>query len=92
MTPFVKKILFSALLFEILLFCMLYFFGPNGRHVVVDLLGQKVLLHLEIKKLQENIIDLQKKINLAETDFAKEAIARERLLMKKDNEIIYFRK
>lgn len=92
MTPFVKKILLSALLFEAILFLMLYCFGPNGRHIMIDLSGQKILLHSEIEELRQDVKNLQHKIQIAQTDFAKEIIARERLLMKKDNETVYFRK
>ena len=92
MTHFVKKLLLIALLFEVILFLMLYCFGPNGYHVLLGLNTQKQVLAQEVKQLYHDITTLEENIRISQTPFAKEAIARERLFMKRDNEIVYLKK
>lgn len=92
MNPFLKKLLLGALLFEVILFFMLYYFGPNGYHLFSGLIQQKIVLYEQIKKIQSDIDTLEQKIRISQTAFAKERVARERLFMKKDDEIVYFKK
>lgn len=90
MTLFVKKIILSVLFFEVMLFLMLYYFGPNGLHILNNLQVQKKSIVYDIAQLIKDIDCIEEKIQDNRSDFAKERIARERLLMKKENEIIYF--
>ena len=91
MTFFVRRCLLIFMIFELLIFCVVYCFGPKGlktlwdvEHMCIQVDKDIVLLHKEIESLQIDIAQNQ-------TSFAKEKIARERLLMKKDDEIVYFK-
>ncbi|MBM17450.1 MAG: hypothetical protein CL947_00080 [Epsilonproteobacteria bacterium] len=92
MSPFLKKLLGIVLIFEILLFLMLYYFGPNGWHVITALQEQKKQLTEEVNQLSNKIVELEIVLQTSQTAFEKEKMARERLLMKKDNETVYFKK
>lgn len=92
MVSFLKKLVFFVLFFEGILFLVLYCFGPNGLHVVSSLQDQKSHINKEIIHLRSEIEALRQDIAFVITDFAKEKMARERLLMKKNNETVYFKK
>lgn len=70
---------------------MLYCFGPNGLHVLSGLKSQTEDVMQEIQLIQKEVQQLKIKIAESKSDFAKEKIARERLLMKKENETVYFK-
>ena len=92
MTLFIRKMLVYGFGFEVLLFIFLYYFGPNGKHMIVKLAEEKMQVNKEIVLLKDEVDKLEYKIKYGFTPFAKEKIARERLHMKKDKEIIYFMK
>lgn len=91
MTLFFRKLLLFFLFFETILFLMLYCFGPNGLHVLSGLTSQTHQIIQGIEELQQEVQQLHTKIAESKSDFAKEKIARERLLMKKENETVYFK-
>ena len=91
MVFFIRKLLTFVLLFETILFLVLYCFGPNGIHLFFKLKDQKAVVEQEIKNLSVQVRELEEKVALSKQDFYKEKIARERLLMKKDKEEVYFK-
>lgn len=91
MTLFLKRALYFGILIESVLFVLFYFFGPNGLHVLDDLSDQKKVLIAEISQHEQKVKDLQRQLATSQTGFAKETMARERLLMKKDNEQVFFK-
>lgn len=92
MTLFMRRLLLYGVCAEIILFFLLYYFGSNGTHVLAKLALEKKQLIEEIELFQREVDQLDQKIKQARTPFAKEKIARERLLMKKKDEKIYFLK
>lgn len=91
MTFLVRRFIIMFLLFEVVLFVALYCFGPKGLSMLVDLGQQQEQTVCEIATLQQEIKTLQSDIEAGLSDFAKEKIAREKLLMKKDQELVYFK-
>ncbi len=92
MTLFIKRAVIFIVIFETILFYVLYCFGPNGIHIRSSLQIQKDQVVQDIMNLEQDIEKLQQEIQESKTDFSKEKIAREKLLMKKDNEMIFFTK
>ncbi|MBI2353136.1 septum formation initiator family protein [Candidatus Dependentiae bacterium] len=92
MTLFIRKILKYGLLLEIALFFVFYYFGPNGMVVFYRLAEGKKEIESDIMVIIQENERLKSLIEQGKTPFAKEKIARERLLMKKNNEIVYFLK
>ena len=91
MSTVMNKLLFMIITFEGILFLLLYFFGPNGSHLLSELSLQKVKEQEAIVLLERKIDQLQQELKFSQSSFAKEKFARERLLMKKENEKIYFK-
>ena len=91
MTFLMRRFIMFFLVFEIVVFFVLYCFGPKGLIMIVDLRKQQEQTRLDIDTLQKEIKILQHDIEISHTDFAKEKIAREKLLMKKDQEQVYFK-
>jgi cell division protein FtsB len=91
MTFFVRRCLMLFVVGEMFVFFMVYCFGPNSLKSLYEIKHLKVQTEIDIVNLQKEIIDLQQKTKINQTDFAKEKIAREQLLMKKDNETVYFK-
>ena len=89
MTFLVKKIVVLFITFEFFLFIMIYCFGPKGLTTLYDVQRQKKSLECSIVELESSIKKLQADIAQWSTDFAKEKIAREKLLMKRDDEQLY---
>lgn len=92
MTFFVRRCIQIFLVIESILFILLYCFGPKGLSSLHDIAKSYRKTELEIVQLTEEVEALQKQAADNKTDFAKEKIAREQLLMKKNNEIVYFKK
>lgn len=91
MTFFVRRCLILFLGFELLIFFVVYCFGPNSLKSLYDIKVLQNATHSEIVQLQHEIERLKSDVLKNQTDFAKEKIARQRLLMKKQDETIYFK-
>lgn len=92
MTFFIRRCLIWFVSFELLIFFVIYCFGPKSLKSLYDIKKLQVITSAEIVILQQDNELLKAEIINNQTDFAKEKIARERLLMKKNDEIIYFKK
>lgn len=91
MTLFFKRLVLSVLLIESILFCVLYWFGPNGMHILSSLQAQKVYILADIENLKNDIAQIKQDLEYSQSSFYKEKMARERLQMKKNNEIVFFK-
>lgn len=69
---------------------MIYCFGPKSIRTLYDVQRHELSMKQQICDLQQEILDLQQQIEQNQTLFAKEKIARETLLMKRENEKVYF--
>ena len=88
-----KRVLMVLFGFEAILFCLVYFFGSYGIHVLFRLKKENNILHKEIISLGKGIIQLEHEIDdWKHNDFVKEKFAREQLFMQKKNEYIFFLK
>lgn len=92
MTFMIRRCLIGFFTIELIIFVMVYCFGPNSLTTLYDLKQCKEKTIIDIAQLQHDIQLLQSELEQSVTPFAKEKIARERLLMKKPEEIIYLRK
>lgn len=92
MTLLMRRLLIYGVSAEVFLFLFLYYFGSNGTHIISKLALEKKQVLQEIVDIQYEVDELNQKIKQAHTAFAKEKIARERLLMRKKDETIYFLK
>ncbi len=91
MTFFVRRCLILFIGFELLIFFVVYCFGPKSLKFLYDIKTLQVTTQSEIVQLKKEIEILKSDIARNQTDFAKEKIARQRLLMKKHDETIYFK-
>jgi len=91
MTFFVRRCLLLFVVCELFIFFMIYCFGPKSIKTLYSIRNMQVQARKDIVTLQQEIEFLKQKIVSNQTDFAQEKIARERLLMKKDDEIVYFK-
>ncbi|MFA5998830.1 MAG: septum formation initiator family protein [Candidatus Babeliales bacterium] len=91
MTFLMRRLIMFFLVFEVVVFFVLYCFGPKGLTMLVDLRKQQQQTRIDICTIQKEIKTLQSDIEMNFSDFAKEKIAREKLLMKKDQEQVYFK-
>ncbi|MCX5923204.1 MAG: septum formation initiator family protein [Candidatus Dependentiae bacterium] len=91
MTFLVRRFIIMFLIFEVALFVLLYCFGPKGLSSFVDLKNKKQQTIQDIQNLKEEIEKLRLDVQAGLSDFSKEKIAREKLLMKKDQELVYFK-
>lgn len=92
MTFWIRKIIICFVLFEIVVFCMIYCFGPKSLKTLYDVYHQKEKIQQEIVLLQQENKELADLIAYHTTEFAKEKIAREILFMKKPDEKVYLLK
>ncbi len=92
MTFFVHRCLKMFLIFELLIFFVVYCFGPKSLKSLYDIECMKTETVRDIAELKQEIQMLKLEIERNQTDFAQEKIARQRLLMKKNNETIYFKR
>lgn len=90
MTFLVRRVIIFFLAFELVIFMMLYCFGPKGLSKIRELKQNQIGAQDDIAALQADIDQLQRDILSSQSDLAKEKIAREKLLMKKDDETVYF--
>lgn len=91
MTFFVRRCLKLFLIFELLIFFVIYCFGPKSLKSLHEIKRMHVETIKDIATLKQEIEILKCDIARNQTDFAKEKIARERLIMKKNNETVYFK-
>jgi cell division protein FtsB len=91
MTFFVRRCLILFLGFELSIFFVIYCFGPKSLKSLYDINNLQVATKSDIAQLKKDIEILKSDIACHQTDFAKEKIARERLVMKKNDETIYFK-
>lgn len=76
---------------EVTLFTLFYLFGAQGLQALMQLKKQNVILHNELESMQQDVKDLEQKLQDWRTNlFYKEKIAREQLQMARPNEEIYF--
>ncbi len=68
----------------------MYCFGPKGIKTLMDIVQQKKDIVVCIDQLKQDNKQLEQQIEYYSTDFAQEKIAREVLLMKRENETVYF--
>ena len=71
---------------------MIYCFGPKSIKTLYDIYHEKDKLQAEIIDLEQENKKLLDLIEFHKTEFAQEKIAREVLLMKRDDEKVYFTK
>lgn len=86
-----KRVALFFLCIETLLFALVYMYGPHGlsmlSHLEESYYRTEVrcqVLHEKIGRLEHDIVEWE------DSEFLREKIARERLLMKKPGETIYF--
>lgn len=91
MTFFVRRCLKLFFIFELFIFFVIYCFGPKSLKSLHDIRRMQVETIKDIATLKQEIETLKYTIARNQTDFAKEKIARERLIMKKNNETVYFK-
>jgi cell division protein FtsB len=89
MTFLLRRCLIIFLVLEIIIFFLIYSLGPKSLKSLHEMYGLKNQTMRDITNLQAEIVMLKQEVEQARTDFAKEKIARERLLMKKDDELVY---
>lgn len=78
------------LVFEVGIFLIMYSFGPKSIKTLYDVYHQKVEIQEEIALLRAENNELLHSIGLHRGLFYREKIAREQLLMKRDDETVYF--
>lgn len=91
MTFFFRRCLLLFLGCELLIFFVIYCFGPKSLKSLQDIKQRQVHTRNEILQLEQEILKLKNDVADSQTSFAKEKAARERLLMKKDDETVYFK-
>lgn len=92
MTFLIRKFIIFFLLFELVIFFVIYCFGPKSIKTLYDIYHQKEKIQNEIICLEQENKKLADLIEYHKSEFAQEKIAREILLMKKPNEKIYLLK
>jgi cell division protein FtsB len=90
MTFFIRRCIIFFLVFEVTIFFVIYCFGPKSIKTLYDIYHEKDKIQREIADLQEENKKLLEQIEFHKTDFAKEKIAREVLMMKREDEKVYF--
>ena len=77
---------------EMLLFGLVYAFGPHGLSMLAKLEQSYYDTEVRCQELENKIGRMEQDVDEWEhSSFLKEKVARERLLMKKPGETIYFR-
>lgn len=91
MTFFVRRCLQIFLIFEFVIFFIVYCFGPKSLKSLQEIQKMHEMVSLEIVCLESEVLNLLQDSIRLQSSFAKEKIARERLLMKKNEENVYFK-
>lgn len=92
MTFLFRKFIIFFLLFEVVIFFVIYCFGPKSIKTLYDVYHQKEKIKDEITFLEQENKKLADLIVYHGSEFAKEKIAREVLKMKKPDEKVYLLK
>lgn len=92
MTFLIRKVIIFFLLFEMIVFFVIYCFGPKSIKTLYDIYHQKETIQNEIMFLHQENKKLTDLITYYKSEFAKEKIAREVLCMKKPDEKVYMLK
>lgn len=87
---FIRRTVIFFLVFEVIIFFVIYCFGPKSIRTLYDVQRHESIMQQQIGQLRQEIGQLQQQIEENQTLFAKEKIARETLLMKRENEKVYF--
>lgn len=75
---------------EIILFSFFYYFGAQGLQAINNLKKNNIALKDELKKIELNVAKIQNQLADYTSDpFFREKIAREQLLMAKDEELLF---
>lgn len=92
MTRFWERVMYGVLSIELLIFCGMYYWGEQGLYYLASLKKERIEKACIIDELHNKLEELQDQIeDFSNSEFLKEKFARERLYMKKDGEVIYFR-
>lgn len=91
MTFFVRRCLQIFLIFEMVIFFVIYCFGPKSLKFLKEIKNMQHMVSTEIVNLESEVSGLLQESIKLQSAFAKETIARERLLMKKNEENVYFK-
>lgn len=87
------RLVYGALAVEILFYFFVYWYGPRGLLVLQNLKKERTQLQAAISAHEQECAAMKSEIALwQKNDFFKEKYARERLLMKKENETVYLHK
>jgi cell division protein FtsB len=82
------RIFFAA---EVMLFCLLYIYGPQGLFLIKNMHEKNLLGNQEIEQLVVGVADLERDIMLWKThSYYKERIAREQLQMARADDLVYY--
>jgi cell division protein FtsB len=92
MTFFIRRCIIFFLIFELIVFFMIYCFGPKSIKTLHDIYQEKEKIQREIVDIEQENKKLLDLIEFHKTEFAKEKVAREVLTMKRDDEKVYFTK
>lgn len=77
-------------MFEVAIFFVVYCFGPKSIKTLYDVQHQKAKMNQEITVLEQENNNLRSLVEQHRGSFAQERIAREQLLMKREDETVYF--
>ena len=87
-----ERFMYAVLGIELLIFCYFYYWGQHGLSYLVALKKERVEKLAIVDALQNKLEMLEDQIeDFSSSEFLKEKFARERLCMKKDGDMIYFR-
>ncbi len=90
MTFFIRRCIIFFLVFEVTIFFVIYCFGPKSIKTLYDIYKEKDKIEREIVDLEQENKKLLDQIEFHKTDFSKEKLAREVLMMKREDEKVYF--
>lgn len=77
---------------EVIVFCWVYFLGPQGMRGVWHMRRENEQAHTGVQELRADVGALEREIALLQTSaFYKEKIAREQLQMARVGDVIYIR-
>lgn len=92
MTRHWQRFMYVILCMQLLIFGYFYYWGQHGLHYLVALKKERSEKLSVLDELYNKYELLQDQIeDFANSEFLKEKFARERLYMKKDGDMIYFR-
>lgn len=87
-----ERYMYAMLCIELLIFCYFYCWGQHGLRYLVVLKKERIEKLATLDELHNTFEMLQDQIeDFSNSEFLKEKFARERLCMKKDGDMIYFR-